>query len=248
MERRYAISDIHGNARAFLGLLDYVDPDPEELVILGDLVDYGLESWDVLEECSILMDEGAVVLKGNHDHYFHQFFLDEKKGAVRQHYHYLSAEAGGITTAKSIQIARQKYGDDEVNNTITRIFQNMKLYHETDECIFVHAGIDPRIPWMDQQKPDVLMESCAAWKDPHAEHTFEEFVVFGHTPTFKIHKEITLDDCRVWSSNRARKIGINTGADFGGRLTMMDLYEGIAYAYDIKTREIITYKARRGMK
>jgi serine/threonine protein phosphatase 1 len=241
--KRYAISDIHGNFRAFEKLLDHVDPDPEELVVCGDLGDRGLDTWGVYKECSMLLDEGATILSGNHEIYFAQY-----KNHKISEMDFFSAAVGGKTTVESLKVARKKHGDDEVNEVVGGLFKRMEMYYEDENFIFVHAGIDPRIPYMDQQKNEVLLEGTPAWRDPNLSHTFEQFVVFGHTPTPSIHKAITEDDARVWTSNRAKKIAIDTGAGFGMRLTMVDLIEGIAYAYDFAKRDIIEYQFRRRMR
>lgn len=241
--KRYAISDPHGNARPFIKLLEHVDPDPEELVIVGDLGDRGLETWEVYEECEQLLDEGADIVIGNHDRWLYEYLM----GKLPEHI-FKGDAVGGITTIKSLELARKKYGNQKVTDTVIRVLTQMKPYYEDDNFIFVHAGIDPLIPYMDQQKIDVLTNGTPKWSNPVFEHTFEQFVVFGHTPTYLIHKGIQENDARIWTSNKARKIGIDTGAGFGNRLTMVDLWEGIAYAYDFASREIIDYQFRRAMK
>lgn len=240
--KRYAISDIHGNFRAFEKLLDHVDPDPEELVIVGDLGDRGLQTWEVYEECSLLVDEGTDIVMGNHDLWLMQY-LNQKL----PHHMFTHENVGGITTIKSLELAKNKHGDQRVQEVLGKVFKPMKSYYEDDNFIFVHAGLDPRIPYMNQQKVDVLTSGCKEWSNPTMEHSFDQFVVFGHVPTYRIHKAITEDDCRVWTSNRAKKIAIDTGSGFGVRLTMVDLFDGIAYAYDFEKRDIIEYQFRRRM-
>lgn len=240
MEKRYVISDIHGNAYPFLKLLDHVDPDPEEMVILGDLSNRGLDTWGVYEECVQLLEEGCDIVQGNHDDYTLRFLNGQLK-THEYHHEYV----GGITTTKSFEIAMQKHKEDHVREVIAKVHMGMKKYLETDDYIFVHAGIDPRIPYMNQQKPNVLLLGCQEWKNPNLEHCYDQEIVFGHTPTYMIHKAITEQDARIWSSNKAKKIAVDTGAGFGVRLTLADLKEGVAYAYDFAKREIIDYRFRR---
>jgi serine/threonine protein phosphatase 1 len=241
--KRYAISDIHGNARPFLKLLDHVDPDPEELVIVGDLVDRGLQSWEVLEECEQLMDEGTDIIMGNHDYWMFKVLTGQMhENIVKQD------DIGGLTTLKSLELAKQKHGEQRVLDVTNKVFNGMRPYYEDDNFIFVHAGLDPRVPYMDHQKPELLYNGCEEWRNPKLEHTFAQFVVFGHTPTWSVLKAIPEDDARVWTSTRARKIAIDTGAGFGRRLTMVDLQDGIAYAYDFDKRDIIEYQFRRRIK
>lgn len=239
--KRYAISDIHGNAYAFLRLLDHVDPDPEELVIVGDLCNRGLDTWGVYEEVAQLIKEGTDVIVGNHD-YWHSLLREGRMNTNQ----FKDENIGGITTIKSLELAMNRHGKEKVISTVNSIHREMKPYLEEDDYIFVHAGIDPRVPYMNQQKAEVLMMGSADWKNPTVQHCYDQYVVFGHTPTYMIHRDIQEEEATVWMSHRAKKIAIDTGAGFGSRLTMVDLYDGIAYAYDFRKRDIIEYRFKKG--
>ena len=240
MKKRYAISDIHGNAYQFLKLLDYVDPDPEELVILGDFINRGLDSWGVVEEIDQLIDEGCTVLMGNHEDAHMKASLNQINVDD-----YLTGDFMGITTVQSFKLASERLGKDVVHNKMQKIIGELRMYHETDDFIFVLGGIDPRLPYMYMQKTDVLLYGCKDWKNPTMQHSFDQYIVFGHTPTFNIHRNISEKEPTVWMSHRAKKIAIDTGAGLGRRLTMVDLYDGIAYAYDFSKRDIIEYPFKR---
>lgn len=240
MRKRYVISDIHGNDKAFIKLLDHVDPDPEELVILGDLGDRGLGTWEVYEECAQLLDEGADIVMGNHD----SWLVDVLNGRMSTATFH-SENIGGLTTTKSLELARKKHGEVHVRDTMVKVLGSMKPYLEQKKYIFVHAGIDPRVPYMNQQKTETLYMGCQEWKNPMLSHCYEQYIVFGHTPTPSIHREIKEEEATVWMSHKAKKIAVDTGAGFGMRLTMLDLYEGMAYAYDFHKREIVEYRFKR---
>ncbi len=62
------ISDIHANREAFEATLAAVQrAHADRLVLLGDIVGYGADPQWCVEKTMALMDEGAVVLRGNHD-------------------------------------------------------------------------------------------------------------------------------------------------------------------------------------
>lgn len=239
--KRYAISDIHGNAYAFLKLLDHVDPDPEQLVILGDLCDRGFQTWEVYEECAQLVDEGTTIIRGNHDTWYKQF-----RDGTLSYGEFTNHQVGGLTTLRSMDLAIERHKPDKVYDTLMVVENAMIPYLEEDDYIFVHAGIDPRIPYMSSQNTEVLQMGCNEWKNPQNIHPFDQYIIFGHTPTYWIHKDILENNARAWMSHRAKKIAIDTGAGFGARLTMIDLWEGIAYAYDFSQGEIIDYRFMRG--
>lgn len=235
MKVRYAISDIHGNAKEFLKLLDHVDPDPEQMVILGDLGDRGLQTFEVYEEVSLLIEEGCRVIKGNHDMWYEDHLNSHSQ-------YFLSEEVGGTTTTKSFGHAATVHGYAKVNDIRNIVFHNLLPYLETEDFVFVHAGIDPRLPDMSRQTQQTLLFGCDAWRNPTIDHPYDQVVVFGHTPTYTIHKNILEDEATVWYSRARRKLAIDTGAGFGNRLTMVDLQKGKAYAYDFSKRDIIEYQ------
>jgi diadenosine tetraphosphatase ApaH/serine/threonine PP2A family protein phosphatase len=62
------MSDIHGNIQALDACLDHARAQhTDRFAFLGDLVGYGADPGTVVERLKPLMDEGAIVLKGNHD-------------------------------------------------------------------------------------------------------------------------------------------------------------------------------------
>jgi serine/threonine protein phosphatase 1 len=88
-------------------------------------------------------------------------------------------------------------------------FSSLQPFLETDKFIFVHAGLKPGVPLAKQKKRDLL------WiRDEFidADQAVEKTVVFGHTPFARplVEKD---------------RIGIDTGAAFGGKLTCVELTE-----------------------
>jgi diadenosine tetraphosphatase ApaH/serine/threonine PP2A family protein phosphatase len=62
------MSDIHGNIQALDACLDHARAQrTDRFAFLGDLVGYGADPGAVVERLKLLMEEGAIVLKGNHD-------------------------------------------------------------------------------------------------------------------------------------------------------------------------------------
>jgi serine/threonine protein phosphatase 1 len=71
-KRLLAISDIHGCCSEFIALLKRAAYNPllDQLILLGDYVDRGPDSFQVVELVIQLVNEGAIALRGNHDDYF----------------------------------------------------------------------------------------------------------------------------------------------------------------------------------
>jgi Calcineurin-like phosphoesterase len=79
--------------------------------------------------------------------------------------------------------------------------------------LFVHAGIRPGISLANQKKKDLVFI-----RDEFHDHSFvpDYTVVFGHTPTFRLGAP-----GEIYTASR--KIGIDTGAKHGYRMTLVDL-------------------------
>lgn len=88
-----------------------------------------------------------------------------------------------------------------------RFFEALLPYYETDRYIFVHAGLFPGLPLEDQDIHDLLWIR-QAFID--SEYDFGKRVIFGHT-----HFAAPLIT--------ENKIGIDTGAVYGGKLTCVEL-------------------------
>ena len=72
--RAYVIGDIHAEAGLFSALLDTIERDSHErgsalveMIILGDFIDRGPRSADMLFGLASFSDPRLVILKGNHE-------------------------------------------------------------------------------------------------------------------------------------------------------------------------------------
>lgn len=203
-ERRIiAIGDIHGCARELEALLEKLALTSRDLVVfLGDYVDRGPDSRRVIDIILKLSEEVEVVaLKGNHEALFLDF-LDhpESTGAG------LFVLNGGTSTLANYS---SPDGKIEIPESHIRFLHGLKLYHETDEYFFVHAGV-PNVPLssLDPAKHEMAM----LWtRHPFlsSQYQWEKVVVHGHTPVRDI--EIL-----------PNRINLDTGCVFDGRLTAME--------------------------
>lgn len=104
--------------------------------------------------------------------------------------------------------------------------QELPFYHLEAPYLFVHAGIRPGVPLLKQSRQDLTEIRDAFIHNDLAEHDDCKpyIVIFGHTPTFKL-KAIPGS---IWQGQR--KIGIDTGAKHGYRLTLLDLSGQMSYS------------------
>lgn len=205
--RLFATSDSHGYYEEFMRLLKKVrfDWKRDKLIHLGDAIDRGPDSAKLLRKLMEMNLNGQCeFILGNHE----VMFLDVIFGKFPIHTYF---ENGGLATFKSFGIDMSKnptfeeirsiIGMDLINWLLKR-----PLYYETQNYIFVHAGLNPDVPLENQTVFDLLSRS-----DFYKRYKGDKKVIFGHVPVQKIHKK---ND--IWVRNNC--IGIDTGA--GGKRFM----------------------------
>lgn len=218
----YAIGDIHGESAKLDRLHAAIRADAggraaarKVAVYLGDYVDRGHDSAGVLDRlvADTLPGFERVFLMGNHE----EFLL-----------HFLEAPEtwpgwlfnGGDATLESYDVEAYRLGTlsadaAEVRDEFAarlpeahrRFLESLGLYHTEGDYLFVHAGIRPHRPLGEQTRADLLWIRDAFI---HSDADHGHVVVHGHTPaeTPDVHRN---------------RIGIDTGAVFGGRLTALAL-------------------------
>lgn len=220
--RLYAIGDIHGRDDLLSQLLGQIAADARHLpaarnilIFLGDYVDRGLQSRQVLDRLTGELIPGfeCVFLKGNHEAAMLQFLDDAAFGRTWKYY-------GGLETLHSYGIKELTLSDDPADFERARerfreilpeshrhFLETLPLSAEFGDYFFTHAGVRPGVVLHRQIEEDLL------WiRDDFLESgsSFGKMVVHGHTPKEEV----------VFRSNR---IGVDTGAYMTGVLTALVL-------------------------
>lgn len=220
--RLYVIGDIHGRADLLERLLDSIDrhrsaldSSQSQLVFLGDYVDRGLQSRQVIDRLISLQqrEPTTIFLKGNHDATLFDFLRNPAVLNTWRNY-------GGLETLESygirvLELLRQDETASGIRNRFVSImpdshrtfFADLEPYAIAGDYLFVHAGLRPGLPIEKQSDDDLL------WiRDDFlsSRQNFGKIIVHGHTPSER--PEIF--------SNR---IGIDTGAYMTGVLTCLVL-------------------------
>ena len=228
MTRVLMISDIHGCVdplRELLKAMNY-QPDEDTLLLLGDYVDRGPRSRETVDYIMELVQcKQAIALKGNHD----QRLVDWVRsvdGSVTDKF----LAYGGLQTLHSyckttpelskegLEQARQEIGRQYEHHLA--FLDSLPLYHEDDQHIYVHAGLNPDYPnWREQPAYDFMYVKEAFHRSsPLPDKT----VVFGHTRTVELH-----GSPEVWFG--PGKIGIDGGCAYGLQLNGL-IYENGSYS------------------
>jgi len=207
-ERIFAIGDIHGcydKLTMLLGRLPY-DPARDILVFLGDYVNRGPQSRQVVELVCRLKQENSrvITLMGNHELMLLEYHRRGDRTLLE------------VMRTSGVEKTVASYGRDNIADLRAlsflpanhRIFlENLLPIWQSEQYIFVHAGLLPDQPLAMQD-----METFCWVRDIFVaeEHDFGKRVVFGHTAF-----EMPL--------LTPTKIGIDTGAVYGNLLTAVEL-------------------------
>ncbi len=233
--RLLIISDIHGCHKEFNALLRKVNckPSEDKLILLGDYVDRGLHSKEIIEQVMRLKEEwGVIVLKGNHDKMAYDALTNEDD---KLDVHWLNN--GGFHTMMSYCGEDFFENDFSWNNYVKAkeyirnkykhhldFLSSLSLYYETKEHIFVHAGIDPTLDdWKTQKEYDFIWIRELFYNN-RITNTNNKTVVFGHTSTIHLHE--TAD---IWFSPDGDKIGIDGGCAYDMQLNCLEIDEADGY-------------------
>jgi len=203
MKKIFAIGDIHGCYDRLKALMEKIpiDCSRDTLVFIGDYIDRGPHSVEVVDYLIHLKKRvpEVIFLKGNHEDMLDKFLT----GADR--FTYLLN--GGQQTLDSYLTKPVQSEFFPIPPDHMEFFKSLRLFYETEEFIFVHAGLRPRVPLKSQNTEDLL------WirnKFVSTKYDFGKRVIFGHTPLKKPLVE-------------PNKIGIDTGAVYGNVLTCVQL-------------------------
>lgn len=226
MDKIFAIGDIHGHYERLTELLTKWNPATEQLLFVGDYIDRGPQSLEVLHKVKELHDQhGAIALMGNHEEIFLQWLREPVLYA--QHFVNVGGSAtiqsflgSPITTMPSITDIAQKIQIQYPE--LIEFILTLPYYSTWEDVIFVHAGIDPYTKnFKDTAKHDFLWIRDEFTQFPHMA---KERVVFGHTPSLYLHSNGSSD---VWLSECGKKIGIDGGVNEAlGRLNGIVLTKG----------------------
>lgn len=224
----YAIGDIHGRDDYLEELLTKVPyTDDDVLIFLGDYIDRGKDSYAVIEGLIQLKNkhENTIFLKGNHELFLERCLTKPEFGDCR-----LWFINGGIETVESYQ--HNGYGLQSwlnMPNSHAKFFMELLPYYETDDYLFVHGGVDPKV--FPETPIDECDEEDMLWirfEFLFSEKNFEKIIVVGHTP----YNNVIIEP---------NKIIVDTGSGKTGFLSCLSLPEKKVYCVGTgATDEIIT--------
>ncbi len=222
----FAIGDIHGCLSQLTSLhkniltYDKFDPKNDIIVYLGDYIDRGKNSKQVIDQILKLKKDkiNIINLLGNHDQFLVDFLINENNNIKNW------LEFGADQTFRSynieiVEFIKDGFEDkvidrlrDHFLNNIEEshidFFKNLELIYSTKNHLFVHAGINPRKKLSEQSKEDYLWSRSREFFSK--DFKSEKIIVHGHTP----EENIISDPFRI---------NVDSGCYFSGKLSCVCL-------------------------
>lgn len=178
MPKTYVMTDIHGRLTELEALLAQI-PDGARLVFLGDYVDRGSQSREVVALVRALHDKGAVCLRGNHED---MVSLPDPRCWLSN---------GGAATLLSYKHPLTGDLDHAALQRDVDWFRGLPRYHEDAARVYVHAGVHPAYDLIDQ--PEAYTQ-CFRYPEGYDGSYRGKMVVHGHTPgIFQGRSRVCLD-------------------------------------------------------
>jgi len=159
----FAMSDVHAHHDAMKKRIDQIIPylksEDNKLVLLGDFIDRGPESYECLQLAFNLQQEygsdKVIVLRGNHEEWFLDFIYDVGDEWLAEDDNYRTS--GTFLFDEQKKTLSNLYGREEIltyikdciktnHKQLIQWVKKLPYYYETPTQIFVHAGVDEEIP------------------------------------------------------------------------------------------------------
>jgi UDP-2,3-diacylglucosamine pyrophosphatase LpxH len=233
--RAYGVGDIHGRLDLLERLLGKIHEDVERrdprkvlLVFVGDLIDRGPNSAEVVERLRTYDHPGVrkVFLLGNHEEVLLRILAGESDLIAKWRwfggaqclasYGVDAARLTGLGDEESLTLIRQAIPKDHVE-----FLESFDDSCRFGDYLFVHAGIRPGVE-IDQQRQSDLRWIREPFLFDDTDHGF--VVVHGHT----IRPEVEM---------RPNRIGIDTGAYRTGVLSALAIEGPDSWLLDTRAAE-----------
>jgi len=183
----WAIGDVHGHADTLKALVGKLNLGPlDRVVLLGDLVDRGPKSCEVLRFAR--ENSRIFAVKGNHEEMMLDCFEPdhiEEIGLLQSGWYYV----GGRATAQSY-IDEFTNEDESINHLALRKragrdlswIDSLPEHLVLDEFRLVHAGYSPYAGVLDEQSSNNLLWIRSEFHNSSTPVDEFRTIVFGHSP------------------------------------------------------------------
>ncbi|MCF7917294.1 MAG: serine/threonine protein phosphatase, partial [Candidatus Omnitrophica bacterium] len=228
---KYVIGDIHGENKKLNELLYILDKNATEYIFLGDYVDKGENSKEVIFCLTSLSKvKKCTFLMGDHEYAWIQYFAGEdrfldflvKYGGIKTLESYMGRK---LTPDLFRSILLKEKEAKEILSELLDFFETLKFYHIINEDFLgVHAGVEPENKKICLDKHNQEKMVFIRKEFINSKFLFKgRKIIFGHTAWEKPFVD-------------KYKIGIDTGAVYEN--------EGLGdlTAFDVINKRFINHK------
>jgi len=189
----YVVSDLHGCFEKFKKLLKEIHfTDNDVLYVVGDIVDYGEESMELL--CDLSMRFNVIPILGDHDYRAYRMLteLDKMLRGGSPDPEVLGEMTEWIRDGGQKTMEAFKELDEDMKEGVLEYLADMSLYEEVEvkgqKYLLLHAGIadfDADTPLEDYMPEDFIRQAL----DPNVAYFDDVTVIAGHVPTYTLGEE-----------------------------------------------------------
>ncbi len=146
----YAIGDIHGSLKALETVFEVSDFQKDDVIVfLGDYVDKGADTKGVIEFLLNLTVAKRIYLMGNHE--IMMLAAKENRYSIVDWMTY-----GGANTLDSYDVYDDPNWGSQIPSSHWEFLSNCEHFYQSNDSIFVHAGLTPGIPLVQQNSDDLF--------------------------------------------------------------------------------------------
>lgn len=233
MPRTIVVSDIQGYYYTFVSLLakvNYSQSKADRLIMLGDYVDGGKNSLQVIDLVQLLVSSHeSIVIGGNHDGMFINW-LDGKDYPLLP---YTASRNGGQHTIRSFCPWYTGESDDDKARAIIleqyisqiNFLRNLPDFFEDNDHAYVHAGVNPELSdWRLTSHRDFRWLRSKFYAQDGL-IPVDKKIIFGHEVCARLHG---FSSFSPWFGNQI--IGIDGGVKFGYQLNALIIDDAMRYS------------------
>ena len=191
-KRTIVLSDIHGDYEGFINVLNEIHfSNDDYLIIVGDILEKGKNSLKLLRK--VMNMNNCTLVLGNND----TLFSDWKSGFVQPSdmIWYMNSREHSIFLEMANELNLEYQTEEDLKILEEQVFKtypneinflnNCPYIVDTEDYIFVHAGIDPNKE-LNEQDTDTCISAPAF---SNTKYKFEKIVIVGHWPASNYSKE-----------------------------------------------------------
>jgi len=214
--RRLVITDIHGCAKTFEKLLKKVEfSEDDQLFLLGDFINRGPRSKEVLDHVMQLIDDGFNIypLMGNHEENLLHIAAENPDELLLL-----------LKPRNSLSLLNKK---GYVKRRFFKFIRNLPYYYQLEDYYLVHAGFNMKI-----EKPLTDIHAMAWIRNFSVKKEYNgRKILFGHTPT-------KLSKIKAQIEANSKSLCLDNGCSH----TYLGKEYGNLLCYDLDSKELVKQK------